>query len=55
MTENVQTAMFEVLKRIQADMAEFRVETNMRLMRSTGALKKDARFSASIVAISQAC
>jgi DNA repair ATPase RecN len=30
MTENVQTAMFEIMKKIQADMAAFRVETNMR-------------------------
>lgn len=30
MSENVQTAMFEILKKIQADMASFRTETSAR-------------------------
>jgi DNA repair ATPase RecN len=30
MSENVQTTMFEILKRIQADMSSFRAETNER-------------------------
>jgi hypothetical protein len=30
MAENVQTAMFEILKSIQADLASFRAETNER-------------------------
>ncbi len=38
MSENVQTAMFEILKKIQADMSSFRVETNERFE------KVDKRF-----------
>jgi len=33
MSENVQTAMFEVLKKIQADIASFRAEVNERFGR----------------------
>jgi hypothetical protein len=30
MTENVETAMFEILEKVQTDMAAFRAETNTR-------------------------
>ncbi len=33
MTENVETAMFEILKKIQSDLAAFRSETELRFQR----------------------
>jgi DNA repair ATPase RecN len=39
MSENVQTAMFEILKKIQADISAFRAETNARFE------KAEHRFS----------
>jgi hypothetical protein len=38
MRENVQTAMYEILKKIQADLASFRADVNERFVRV------DARF-----------
>lgn len=38
MSENVQTAMYEILKKIQADLASFRADVNERFVRV------DARF-----------
>lgn len=33
MSENVQTAMFEILKKLQGDMASFRADVNERFVR----------------------
>ena len=49
MADNVQTAMFDILKKIQAEMASFRAETNERLERIEALHRKDRVSSAGML------
>ena len=54
MTENVENAMFEILKRIQADLAVLKtdmVEVKGRLDRLESAMKRQRRDSAAMLVI----
>ncbi len=54
MSENVQTAMFEILKKIQADMAAFRAETNARFASVEDLVRKQRRDTAGILVMAKA-
>ena len=61
MSDNVQTAMFEILKSIQASVAEtntrlerFQTEVDVRLERVEAALRKDRRNAAGMLVMMRA-
>lgn len=49
MADNVQTAMFDILKKLQAEMSLFRAETNERLGRIEALAQKDHTNSAGML------
>jgi hypothetical protein len=53
MSENVQTAMFEILKRLQADMASFRAETNDRFAVLEDLVRKQRRDTAGLLVMAK--
>lgn len=54
MSENVQSAMFEILKKLQADMASFRPETNERFERLEDLVRKQRRDTAGLLVMAKA-
>lgn len=54
MSENVQTAMFEILKRLQGDFASFRSETNERFERLEDLVRKQRRDTAGLLVMAKA-
>lgn len=54
MSENVQTAMFEVLKRLQNDFASFRSEANERFERLEDLVRKQRRDTAGLLVMAKA-
>ena len=53
MSENVQTAMHEILKRIQADMSSFRTETNERFAILEDLVRKQRRDTAGLLVMAK--
>ena len=51
MTENVENAIFEILKKIQGDMASYQAGTNERLERLEDLIRKQRRDVAGILVI----
>ncbi len=54
MSENVQPAMFEILKGLQADFASFRSETNERFERLEDLVRKQRRDTAGLLVMAKA-
>ncbi|CAN7429414.1 hypothetical protein LJR090_003431 [Bosea sp. LjRoot90] len=54
MSENVQTAMYEILKKLQGDMASFRSETNDRFERLEDLVRKQRRDTAGLLVMAKA-
>ncbi|WID98052.1 hypothetical protein QO058_07370 [Bosea vestrisii] len=54
MSENVQTAMFEILKRLQSDFASFRSETSERFERLEDLVRKQRRDTAGLLVMAKA-
>jgi hypothetical protein len=54
MSENVQTAMYEILKKLQAEMASFRAETNTRFERLEDLVRKQRRDTAGLLVMAKA-
>jgi hypothetical protein len=54
MSENVQTAMFEILKRLQSDFASFRTETSERFERLEDLVRKKRRDTAGLLVMAKA-
>lgn len=54
MTENVETAIFDILKKIQAGAAAFRSETNERLSRLEDLARKQRRDTAGMLVMAKA-
>ena len=53
MSENVQTAMFEILKKLQADMVAFRAEANTRFERLEDLVRKQRRDTAGLLVMAK--
>lgn len=53
MSENVQSAMFEILKRIQADVSSFRTETNDRFEKLEDLIRKQRRDTAGLLVMAK--
>lgn len=53
MSENVQSAMFEILKRIQADISSFRAETSERFEKLEGLVRKQRRDTAGLLVMAK--
>ena len=54
MSENVETAMFEILKKIQGDLAAFRTEAKDRFQRIEDGLRKQRRDNAAMLIMARA-
>ena len=54
MSENVETAMFEILKKIQGDLAAFRTEAEDRFQRIEDGLRKQRRDNAAMLIMARA-
>ena len=54
MSENVETAMFEILKKIQGDLAAFRTEAENRFQRIDDGLRKQRRDNAAMLIMARA-
>ena len=53
MTENVETAMFEILKNIQGDLAAFRAEAEIRFQRLEDGQRKQRRDLAAMLVMAR--
>lgn len=53
MSENVQSAMFEILKKIQADVSSFRTETNDRFEKLEDLIRKQRRDTAGLLVMAK--
>ncbi|MFA6967206.1 hypothetical protein [Bosea sp. (in: a-proteobacteria)] len=53
MNDNVQTAMFEILKKVQADLTFFRVETNDRFAVLEDLVRKQPRDTAGLLVMAK--
>ena len=54
MSEDVETAMFEILKKIQGDLAAFRTEAEDRFQRIEDGLRKQRRDNAAMLIMARA-
>jgi hypothetical protein len=54
MSENVQTAMFEILKKVQADLSSFRAEANTRFEHLEDLVRKQRRDTAGLLVMAKA-
>ena len=54
MSENVETAMFEILRKIQGDLAAFRTEAEDRFQRIEDGLRKQRRDNAAMLIMARA-
>ena len=53
MNDNVQTAMFEILRKVQADLTSFRVETNDRFAVLEDLVRKQRRDTAGLLVMAK--
>jgi hypothetical protein len=54
MSENVQTAMFEILKKVQADLSSFRAEASTRFEHLEDLVRKQRRDTAGLLVMAKA-